>query len=525
MSLAWLLSFPQKLSRLPLKWRAALAFTAGALSVLAMPPYGIWCVLGATLPLFYAILATSHSGKTAFFEGWLFAFGYFGVGLVWIGNALLVDGNPFSWVWPLAIAGLPALLGLFYGVTSLLLHRYCRLSTLPGWSAFVSAVALTEWLRGHVFTGFPWNLYGYAWNETLTIAQSTALVGIYGLTSLTLFWGMLPALAWIHPTRQQALTLCLIGGISFASLQLWGYARLANNPLDLRSDTVVRLVQPNIPQEDKWDSRKANENTRKLLSLSAPDGGNAGATTLIIWPETAITETFMMHENVQPTIQGVLAAYERPVFLLTGILRREVGPERNAERYYNSLASYDAGLNRITLYDKSHLVPFGEYIPFQNLIPLNPFVNFSGFEKGSGPQTQSIETGLKISPLICYEIIFPHAATDRQAERADLIVNVTNDAWYGDSAGPRQHLAMARFRAIEEGVPVARAANTGISGLFDPYGRLLGDIKLNSAGAKNAALPRALPRSLYSRTGDFPFLILLGAILGSAHFCRRKSKH
>lgn len=522
MSLIWLSSLPSHLSGWPLKGRALFAFTLGALSVLAMPPYGWWPVLGVTLPLFYALLSTTRSTRTAFLEGWLFAFGYFGLGLMWIGNALLVDGNPFSWVWPLAIAGLPALLGFFYALPAALLQRYSKMTTLSGWAALIAALAFSEWLRGHIFTGFPWNLYAYTWNNTLPLAQSVSLFGSYGLSLLTLFWAMIPALFWCRAPRSQALWISAIGGLSFISLLFWGYARLANHPVDLRSDVIVRLVQPNIPQEDKWDSRKASDNTRKLLDLSVPDEGNAGATTLVIWPETAVSESFLLHAQVQPSVKRVLAAYERPVYLLTGVLRGEVYQDDGTERYYNSLATYDAQLNRVTLYDKSHLVPFGEYIPYQDLIPLNPFVNFSGFEKGGGPQTQAIQAGLSISPLVCYEIIFPRAVTTNQNLRPNLIVNVTNDAWYGDSAGPRQHLAMARFRAIEEGVAVARAANTGISGLFDPYGRLLGQLALDHAGAKNVALPRDIPRVIYSRTGDLLFFLLLGIFLALI-FVRKNS--
>lgn len=513
MFLTWLSSLPQRLSGWPLRGRALFAFALGALSVLAMPPYCWWLILGLTVPLFYALLSTTHSAKTAFLEGWLFAFGYFGLGLMWIGNALLVEGNPFSWVWPLAIAGLPALLGFFYAIPAALLHRYTKIASLSGWAAMIGTFALSEWLRGHMFTGFPWNLFGYTWNSSLPLAQSVSLVGSYGLTLLTLFWAMIPALLWIKAAKQQVLRISIIGGISFAGLLFWGYARLANHPVDLRSDMVVRLVQPNIPQEDKWDSRKANDNARKLLDLTVPDEGNAGATTLVIWPETAISETFLMHEHVQPAIREVLGDYKRPVYLMTGLLRREISQNGDADRYYNSLATYDSQLNQVTLYDKSHLVPFGEYIPYQNLIPLNPFVNFGGFEKGAGPQTQMVEKGLHISPLVCYEIIFPHATTDNQSLRPDLIVNVTNDAWYGDSAGPRQHLAMTRFRAIEEGVAVARAANTGISGLFDPYGRLLAHIDLDHDGAKNIALPRSIERVTYSKMGDLLFFLLLTPFL------------
>lgn len=522
MFLKWLASVPDDLSRWTLKKRFLLAFAAGALCVPAMPPYGCWLLLGLGFPVYFALMASSRSGRTAFFESWFFAFGYFAFGLSWIGNALLVEGNPFSWVWPLAIAGLPALLALFHGIFGAALKMLVAVRSWAGWCAFTGGLSFTEWLRGHLFTGFPWNLYGYTWNDTLPIAQSVSLFGSYGLTALTILLASLPALWWLAiGTRKARIVMTSLMGAVMLGLFLWGHARLAAHPPDFRSDVALRIVQPNIPQADKWNHDKAAENFRKIMDLTQPDQAAVTAPTIIIWPETAVVERAIMHPETAQYIRETLQRYPRTAYLSTGILRSGVEPD-GTTRYYNSLVTYDNNMNVIASYDKAHLVPFGEYIPYRDYIPLNPFVDFDGFQPGGGPVTQSIDKLLNISPQVCYEVIFPGSSINRAAPAADLIVNVTNDAWYGDSAGPRQHLAMGRFRAIEEAVPVARSANTGISALFDAYGRLVQIAPLDEARILNAALPRT-GKALYPLVGDLPFFFfVILAFIMAARLNRRK---
>ncbi len=513
MFMTWFKSFPDAMAAWSLKKRFLFAFLTGALCVPAMPPYCFWLLLGLGIPAFYVLLASTRSCKTAFFESWLFAFGYFGFGLYWIGNALLVDDNPFSWVWPLAIAGLPALLAMFYGVCGLMLHLLVKLRTWAGWVAFIAALAFTEWLRGHLFTGFPWNTFAYTWNENLSMAQSVALFGSYGLTFMTLLWAMIPALWWcsIGQKKSRVMASCALGVLAL-SLFLWGHSRLAANPLSLRSDVTLRIVQPNIPQKDKWNNLKAVDNLKQTLAYSRPDDSNGTSSTIIIWPETAVSERLLSNPQVAAAVQSMLQSYGRPAYLMTGILRSDQD-ETGQDRYYNSLATYDSEMNRISVYDKSHLVPFGEYIPFQKYVPLKPFVEFSGFQKGSGPQTQAIDGLIKFSPLVCYEIIFPGAVIQKGGDSPDLLVNVTNDGWYGDTAGPRQHLAMTRFRAIEEGIPVARSANTGISAAFDSLGRMVAQAPLNEGKSLNIAVPQRLSTTLYKRSGDLPFFFFVISFL------------
>ena len=350
----------------------------------------------------------------------------------------------------------------------------------------------SEWLRGHIFTGFPWNLYGYGWAHTLPMAQLAAIGGIYWLSLVTVLWAALPGFLAIWPQQKirKAVLLALLVA-TMGGAWLYGSYRLKTHPTDISNDAIVRLVQPNIRQEDKWNPHKRGENLEKLLTLSVAGRENSLLPTIIVWPETAISDYLLIDDTARAAIRAVLSGYEKPVILLAGTMRHERGPT-DGMKYFNSLVAYDSRLQPVAIYNKSHLVPFGEYIPLQKYIPLEPVVKFSGFEKGGGPQTLRIPGfNLSFSPLVCYEIIFPGAVTGGE-DRPDVIVNVTNDAWYGDSSGPRQHFIQAQFRAIEEGIPVIRAANTGISGIIDPAGRIIRRYRLGESAESDINLPRKL---------------------------------
>lgn len=485
-------SYTDKIAALPLPVKAFWAFAAGAVMVAAMPPWCIWPVLFIGLSAFYLLLSTVKTVRAAFGFGWLFGFGYFVAGLSWIGNALLVEGNEFAIFWPLAVAGLPVLLALFTASAAAFSVRLVPLNSFAGYLFFCGSLMIFEWLRGHAFTGFPWNLYGYAWAETLPMAQLASIGGIYWLSLATCLWATLPGflLVWRH-RRALKLFLVILLMADMGGAYLWGAHRLEAHPPAFHDNILVKVVQPHIPQADKWNPAKRAENFEKLLSLSGPGTANAFAHTLVIWPETAITSHALQDSTARNAIKAVLRGYENNVYLLTGIMRVEAG-DGDKRKYYNSLATYDRQLEPVHIYDKSHLVPFGEYIPFQRYIPLEPVVKFSGLEKGAGPQTLPLPgPDITFSPLVCYEIIFSGAITATQ-NRPDFIVNVTNDAWYGDSGGPRQHFVMAQFRAIEEGIPVIRSANTGVSGIIDPAGRIIARIRLGEYAQNSVKLPKTL---------------------------------
>jgi apolipoprotein N-acyltransferase len=489
---------------------------AGILMVPAMAPWNLWPFMFVGFSAFYLLLMKIKTRQGAFAAGWLFGFGYFSASLWWIANALLVPGNAFSWVWPLAVAGLPALLAFFPALAALVIVKWGGgLQRLSGFLCFIAAMGLSEWLRGNIFTGFPWNMYGYAWGGWSAMMQVDALGGPYLLTLLTVGWASLPAFLWRGAlSRRDKIATTSVAIILFVACTIYGTARLASATTQTHENVKVAIIQPNIRQEMKWSPEMAGENLRRLLMPSAPQGNETqDSTTLIIWPETAIESSAMIHPQARAMIRDILEAYAGKVYLATGIVRAETPEEENAApRYYNSIITVDRDLNVLEVYDKSHLVPFGEYIPFQQYLGMTPFVKFDGFTQGPGPRTIETLNLPPFSPLICYEIIFPHALTEA-GKRPGFMLNVTNDAWYGDSPGPRQHLMQARFRAIEEGMPVLRSANTGISAIIDPYGRIIEQTELFKEARLGGLLPQALPSPpLFAMTGNSLFFLLACSI-------------
>lgn len=492
--------------------RLFFAFIAGLSLVPAMSPWGLWPFMFAGFSLFYIALDRARSGREALLSGALFGFGFHLLGLWWIGNALLVPGNEsYRWAWPLAVAGLPLLLSVFTAVAAVLSWRAGRLSTsAPGrFFLFTALFGLAEWLRGHILTGFPWNLYGYGWTHLWAIAQLAAPIGIYSLTTITIFWAGFPGFLtlWNASFARKALFFGLVAA-SFAAAYGYGVSRLAAPEKDdaEKNAVVLLLVQPNIAQAEKWDPARARENLDTLLSLSEsrPGEDKPGHTTVVIWPETSIHTGFLRDEQAVAAIRRVLAGYPGPVYLMTGLLRAE------KEGYYNSLVVYDRELFPLAVYNKSHLVPFGEYIPFQELFSFGPVTGFEGFSAGRGPETATVLDLPPFSPLVCYEVIFPGAVVEKGPRRPKWIVNVTNDAWYGDSPGPYQHFSTARFRALEEGVPVVRVANTGVSGVIDSKGRVVAQTDLLREERATVALPFSVEKtSLYGWIRSISFVFVL----------------
>lgn len=464
-----------------------LSLLVGASASLAMAPYHFWPALFVALSALYIILEKTSSARMAALCGWLFGFGYFVCGLSWIGNALLVEGNPQAWAWPLAVAALPAFLALYFAVAAFLIRRFYDLKSAAGFLGFVGVLGLSEYLRSILFTGFPWNLFAHTWASTLPILQITALGDVYILNILTIFWAILPSWLWLHRDRlNAALPLAAVGVISMCLVLGFGLWRLQTTPTRY-TDITLRIVQPNIPQAEKWRREKMVDHFMTHVRLSQRQSAETPA-DIILWPETALNFFLAEDRGVQGSLRAMLATHATHSTLLTGLLNFD--PQ--TQTYQNAVAEIDAQAQTVQLYAKHHLVPFGEYIPFQKWIPLKPVAAFEGFARGAGPQTLSLHAAtLRYTPAICYEIIFSGALRDPQKPPPDLIINVTNDGWYGRSAGPYQHLDQAIFRAVEEGVPVARAANTGVSALIDPLGRMLSHIPLEERGFMDGKIPRA----------------------------------
>lgn len=459
-------------------WLLLSLFSGVTLSFIQSPTE-YWFLIFPCFSAFYYCFTKTQNNKQSFALGFLFSLGYFIASLHWIGNALLVEGNDYKWAWPLAVIALPALLSLFTALYLTISYILFKNKSLMGFVGFCSALFLAEWTRGHAFTGFPWNLYGYGWIGRLEISQIAYWVGPYGLTFLTIFWGSVIGFCYTARHYKPALALAII---SLLFSYFIGQQRLNNEATAFNTMVNVHIVQPNIPQEEKWLAEKAGINFEKHTVLSTV--ADRPQKNIIIWPETALSPLLLNSAAAQERIQGLLGPN---IILLAGALEAE--QNGRSAKYYNSLMTWHHGGVADRVYTKTHLVPFGEYIPFQQYIPLKPVAQFSGFERGRGSETITIAGFPSFTPKICYEIIFPHKMIVRGQPRPDFILTITNDGWYGKSAGPYQHFTQARFRAIENNIPVIRAANTGVSGVIDGFGRVVERTSLMEAIKIESALP------------------------------------
>ncbi|EDP62203.1 Apolipoprotein N-acyltransferase [alpha proteobacterium BAL199] len=504
--------------------RAGVLLLSGAVAAAALPPVGAIPAIFSVAVLAWAV-RVADTPRGAALAGWLWGFGFHVAGLYWIANALLVDGERHAWLIPFAVAGLPALLGLFTAAAAWAGRRLAR-DGVAGWLALVGTLALAEWLRGHVLTGFPWNLSAYVWDPVPAVLQSASLAGAYGLSLITLLAAAVPAL-WFDPGagRRSRVAATVASLALLAGLGAWGYARMPDGPAPTVDGVVVRVVQGNVDQRDKWQAALKPRHVLRYLSLSVPgsaptvraDGLADGAVpTVTVWPETAVAYL------IGPTtpLTGLANVIPPGGTLLFGAPREQDG------RVYNSvLALTGDGTTVRWAYDKAHLVPFGEYVPLREILPIEPLAQGArDFTPGAGPQTLELPGAPPVSPLVCYEVIFPNAVTDPD-RRPGWLLNLTNDSWYGRSSGPYQHQAITRMRAVEEGLPIVRAANTGISFVADPYGRTLAELSLGVTGSLDAPLPRALAPTVYSRSGDTIFLVVVAVLLAAAGIQSRRRRH
>ncbi|MEZ5668422.1 MAG: apolipoprotein N-acyltransferase [Alphaproteobacteria bacterium] len=513
-------------------WKRQLAaLLLGALAATAMPPLydliGLAVGLSGLVWLGDGCNRSRRPGRAAFWTGWFFGLGYFVAGLWWVCNALFVDIERWWWMIPFAGLGLPILLSIFWGI-ALWTWRRVRFAGPSRVAAMAAILGVGEWLRSWVLTGFPWNMPGYAWWPFDSMLQANALIGAFGLTLLTFLAMMAPA-AGIDGTsgrvarRAWAWPAGAIGLI--AVLAVFGHVRLVLAP-DLRDPAtetpgvLLRLVQANFSQSEKWADALRNPNVDTQIEMSKIEGWTG--VTHVIWPETAVT--FPVADDPVRLADLAVAA---PVggYLLTGAPRVTIGID-GVRRVHNAMLAIGPTAQVLTAYDKAHLVPFGEYVPFGDLISFTGVASGGGFTPGPGPQTIALDGLPPFSPLICYEAIFPGAVTARPKEEGGpepaWLLNITNDAWYGDSPGPRQHLQIVRVRAIEEGLPLVRAANTGISAVYDGYGRELARLDLGLRGVVDSPLPLPLSGgTLYAALGEAPFWAIVAGLLAWGIAARR----
>jgi apolipoprotein N-acyltransferase len=504
--------------------RVVLAPTLGLAAAAAMPPFNLVPLLAVAFTGLAWLLDGAASRRRAALDGWLWGMGFFVPSLYWVAISMFVDIGQFWWMVPLAVLGLPAYLAIYGAAAAAVVQATTparsgrRLLALAAW--FV----VGEWLRGHLLTGFPWLLVGYAWSGDapglLAMAQSTALFGIYGLSLLTAGLAVAPA-RLAHPVGPEArwipvLTVFAIG----CAFWTWGLARLGQGSDPDQPGIRVRIVSTDEPHRATWNAAATAADFRALLAEGREPG--LDKVRIAVWPE-GIVDYYL---NVDQGARAAVATAVPPDgVVLTGTLRAE----RNGEdpRVWNSILAEDVAGAIVGGYDKHHLVPFGEYVPLHRLLAFSQIASARfDFSTGPGPRTVHLPGLPSVAPVICYEAIFPGEITD-PADPPGWILNVTDDGWFGRSIGPAQHFAIARIRAIEEGLPLVRAANGGISGLVDPHGRRVATLPLGETGPLDVALPAPLgDRTLYGQYGSrsLVFLIILpilGSILPREYFWRR----
>lgn len=461
-----------------------LLLVSGALMTLAFAPFFVLplAVISPALLVFYTYKASSM--RQAAWRGWLFGFSFFVTSLYWISYSLFVEIERFWWLVPFAVSLIPAVLAGYTAAFSAamwalkprLKTSLWLLTTLPVW-------LVLEWLRAHLFTGFPWNLLGYSMMASDMLMQPAYYVSVYGLSALVWLAAM-AVVVWLLPVRVEvARNLSAVAVVAMVAALAYGAVRLHEadaNPVQGRP-LPIRIVQPNIPQKLKWagGSYRAQHlwKQAEMTQLQSEDIGFVPK--VVIWPESAIG--FPLSD---PIIRQILSPHlPQEGYLMLGTVREE------GKETYNSIEVMRADTTRMAHYDKHQLVPFGEYIPLRNWLPFLDKITDGAGDFDAGPEFKTLRFAADVPeflPLVCYEVIFPDVT--RAKGRPGWIVTVTNDAWFGESIGPQQHFQMARLRAVEMGIPLVRAANTGISAVVDKYGRVQQKLGLGEEGVIDATL-------------------------------------
>jgi apolipoprotein N-acyltransferase len=495
-------------------WRArGLALLAGLAAALAHPPFGVLPgLLGYALLLgLLDAIDGPRPLRSAFWRGWLTGLAYFGLSTWWIAEAFMVDAANQGWMAPFAVAAMAAGMALFWGLAAVL-YRLMKPVGVRRVLVFAGVFSILEWTRGHILTGFPWNLPGETWRAGSAPSQAAALVGAYGLTWITLAVAAAPAV-WRDGKRGRIAV-----GVAFASLVALyaaGAAHLAaTHHGEPYAPTTVRIVQADIQQDAKWDAGRFAQIVQTYVSLTAKPYA-AKPADIVVWPEGALP--LAINDYMVPgswVRQAIVEALQPGQLLLIGGYRYEGSADKPI--YYNSLIALRRDANDVAVvgvYDKHRLVPFGEYMPMDGLMTRLGVKSLAhlgdGFATGPRPAPLRVAPNLLVQPLICYESLFPRLAEPAPDVRA--IVNISNDAWFGVTSGPLQHLNLASYRGIEAGLPIIRATPTGVSALVDAQGRIVPGARLNlgKSGVIDGILPGVGARTLFSSLGHWPFVVLL----------------
>ena len=506
--------------------KCLLAILCGVSAAAALPPYFMVVLLWPALGAFAWLVCSALTLRRAALFGWCFGLGFFGLGLYWIGEAFLVDAQRYGWMRPFAITGMAAGMAFFTsllgGVLNWTVRRFAIQKAL--WPlAFAVSWTVVEWLRGELFSGFPWNPLASIWTGSVEILQASAWFGTLGLGFLSALIFSAPTAVsnWRNPFRDHAgLVVCIASCVLLSALWVGGSVRIAAHNITDHDNVMLRLVQPNIDQALKWKPALRQSHILKQMALSRRNPGPGGTPTHVIWGETNVP-VLLTPDTIVPA--SLAPAVPKGGHLTFGAPRRDA-----LGNVYNSVMTInDDGRVQLT-YDKFHLVPFGEYVPLRGWLPIEKLTAGRGdFAPGEGPETFSIPGLPSFGVLICYEIIFSTNVVETNT-RPDWLINLTNDAWFGTSSGPYQHLAQAQLRAAEYGLPVVRVANTGISAVIDPLGRIRKQLGLGAQGIVDSGLPKPLSATAFSLAGNaITFLMIaltIGLIAGLRISTRRQTR-
>jgi len=488
--------------------RYGLAFMAGAIGALAMAPFDVMVAMLVTMGTAVALLDRSPNAKSAALSGWWLGFGYFVAGLWWLGVAFFVEPE-FIWAVPFGILGLPAVLASFFGAAFWVAFRIWQ----PGPARIgILAMALggSEWLRGTVLTGFPWNSIGMAFGDHLVLAQAASVIGMHGLTFLAIGLFAAPVLMFDPGPWGKRFSGPVFSIVVVTTLYGLGTLRLTAPESAAVAGVKLRLMQPDMPLDDRFSRSHAAEILHRYFELSTkgsyPSLSGMEGVTHLIWPETSFPFLLDAEPKARADISSLL---QNSTLLIAGAVRAEDGPDGEARRYFNAIQTMDPMGTIVATADKAHLVPFGEYLPFADILSrlgLRQFIQSpGGFTPAHQRQLLTIPGLPPAIPLICYEAIFPAEIIPQGSERAGWILNITNDAWFGLTPGPWQHFAQARLRAVEQGLPLVRSANNGASAIIDGYGRIVVFLPLGQVGVIDGLLPKNIQPTIYSRLPDLPF--------------------
>lgn len=496
------------------------ALILGALSVLALPPFFQFYILFITFSGLFLLTEKSETAFKAFGVGYWFGFSFFAIGFSWVGNALLIDAETMWWLYPIALFSAGIVFGFFTAIPALIAYKFRN--TYFKYMAFCSMLVIFEWIRSFILTGFPWNQFGSVLAFDIRLLQTASIFGTYGLSLFVILICSAMGLYLSERDAKSGITAAAVILTITLGVLLYGNGRLQSNTFFDPSDIKVRLVQPSIAQELKWDRQTLEENLKSYIDMSKSPGLNN--VDFVIWGETA--SPFPLDMDPNHLTMTAKAAPEKG-YLVTGSLRYEYNENDKTYRPANSLFVINRDGDIEEYYDKHHLVPFGEFIPLKEYLPewIKPITKVVGdFIKGSGNKTFELDKYPSFGPLICYEIIFPSEIINKK-NKPHWLINVTNDGWYGDSMGPRQHLVTTQLRAVEEGVAIVRVANTGISAVISYTGEILGSIPLGKKDILDIYLPKKLSTpTLYGKFGNYLIVILFLANIIMIFMCRKPKK-